>query len=379
MLEQADIVVNGCRPWDIQINDSRLFGRMTSSGEIGFGDAYMDGWWDCESIDECICRLIKVATSAEKRPWRTAVPGYLADRICNLQSVRRAFQVGERHYDIGNDLYQAMLDRRMIYSCGYWQAGANDLDQAQEDKLELVCRKTGLEPGMRILDIGCGWGGFCLYAAEKYDVECVGLTVSRQQATLARERARGFPVEILLQDYRSYRGQFDAVVSIGMFEHVGRRNYAVYMQMVRNCLKPDGLFLLHTIGGNETSIFGRNWLTKHIFPNGYIPSIRQIGDSVEKRFVVEDMQNFGPDYDPTLMHWFRNFEQAWPRLRGISPTYTERFFRMWKYYLLSCAGAFRARNQQTWQWVLSPHGLSMSYNRPVIKTRRYAESFAGVD
>ncbi len=373
LLERADIAVNGIRPWDIEVNDERLFRRMLVSGEIGFGDAYMDGWWDCEAIDECIYRLVKVATSVEKRPWRTGISGYLAGRLCNLQSIGRAFQVGERHYDIGNDLYEAMLDKRMIYSCGYWQAGAADLDTAQEDKLELVCRKVGLQPGMRVLDIGCGWGGFCLYAAEKYGVASVGLTVSREQAALAKERVRDYPIEILLQDYRSYTGKFDAIVSIGMFEHVGRKNYPVFMKMVRNCLKEDGLFLLHTIGGNETRISNACWLTKHIFPNGYVPSVKQVGAAVEKGFVVEDMQNFGPDYALTLMQWYRNFVRAWPRLKGTKPIYTDRFFRMWEYYLLSCAGAFRARNLQAWQWVLSPQGLGSSYNRPIL-SRQVNES-----
>ena len=350
---------------------------MACGGEIGFGDAYMDGWWDCDAVDECIYRLAKVATSAEKRPWRTGIPGHITGLLCNLQSIRRAFQVGEQHYDLGNDLYRAMLDKRMVYSCGYWQAGATDLDQAQEDKLELVCQKIGLHPGMRVLDIGCGWGGFCQYAAEKYGVESVGLTVSREQAQLARERLKGYPIEILLEDYRGYTGHFDAIVSIGMFEHVGYKNYPVFMQMARNCLRTEGLFLLHTIGGNETSISSNCWLTKHIFPNGQVPSVRQIGDSVERRFIVEDLQNFGPDYALTLMHWYRNFEQAWSWLKNTSPVYTERFYRMWRYYLLSCAGAFRARSLQAWQWVLSPRGLANSYRRPVLQYRRQAEVGAG--
>jgi cyclopropane-fatty-acyl-phospholipid synthase len=366
ILEKAGVEINGSQPWDLQLHDERLFRRMMCFGDIGFGDAYMDGWWDCEAIDELVYRIMNVVTIHERRPWMVAVPGYLMGKLRNLQSLARAFQVGEKHYDIGNDLYRAMLDERMVYSCAYWQAGAENLDQAQVDKLELVCRKVGLKPGMRVLDIGCGWGSFCRYAAENYGVEIVGLTVSKEQAELTREQLKDFPVEIRLQDYRSYRSEFDAVISIGMFEHVGRKNYATYMGMVKECLKPDGLFLLHTIGGNTTRVSGRTWLAKHIFPNGYIPSMQLISAAVEKRFVVEDMHNFGPDYAQTLMHWYRNFDLAWPRLKGCKPQYTDRFYRMWRFYLLSCAGVFRVRNLQAWQWVLSPKGLPETYKRPVL-------------
>ncbi len=369
ILETAGIEVNGNRPWDLQLHDKRLWRRMMCSGDIGFGDAYMDGWWDCEAIDELVHRIMMVISTRERRPWMVTIPGYLMGKLCNLQSLARAFQVGEKHYDIGNELYQAMLDERMVYSCGYWQAGAETLDQAQVDKLELVCRKVGLQAGMRVLDIGCGWGSFCRYAAEKYQVKVVGLTVSREQAELTRDQLKDFPVEILLQDYRTYRGEFDAIISIGMFEHVGRKNFETYMDMVRECLKPNGLFLLHTIGGNVTRVSGRTWLAKHIFPNGYIPSMAQISKAVEQRFVVEDLHNFGPDYDLTLMCWYRNFAKAWPELKESKPQYTERFYRMWRFYLLCCAGLFRTRNVQAWQWVLSPKGMAGSYNRPVLKSR----------
>ncbi len=364
VLERAGIAVGGDRPWDIQVHDERLWRRVALLGNIGFGDAYMDGWWDCAALDQLVERLLGVVTAGERQPWPVRLAGSLLAAACNLQSRGRAFLVGRRHYDIGNDLYQAMLGPELVYSCAYWQGGATTLAEAQRDKLELVCRKLRLAPGMRVLDIGCGWGSFCRHAAVHHGVEAVGLTVSVEQARLARAQLAGLPVEIRLEDYRAATGQFDRIVSIGMFEHVGPRNYATFMDVARRCLKPDGLFLLHTIGGNETNRSALSWYTKHIFPNGHIPSIAQIGRAAEGRFVVEDLHNFGPDYDRTLMAWHANFERAWPELQGRRPAYTERFRRMWRFYLLSCAGAFRARDEQLWQWVLSPRGVPGGWRRP---------------
>lgn len=363
ILERADVRINGDRPWDMRVNDNRLWRRILLHGNIGLGDAYMDGWWDCRAIDELVSRLLRVVTVRERQPWRVVLPGVFRGLFWNLQSLRRAFQVGERHYDIGNDLYRAMLGEDMVYSCAYWRGGARSLEEAQRAKLDLVCRKLGLKEGMRVLDIGCGWGSFCKYAAEKYGTTVVGLTVSREQVKHAREHLRDLPVEVHLQDYRNHKGVYDRIVSIGMFEHVGPKNYRTFMEVARRSLHPEGLFLLHTIGSNETGLPVRSWYTKHIFPNGSIPSVQQIGRAVERRFVVEDLHNFGPDYALTLMAWYGNFEKAWPTLEGSRPQYTRRFHRMWRFYLLSCAGAFRARDQQLWQWVLSPNGLTGGYDR----------------
>jgi cyclopropane-fatty-acyl-phospholipid synthase len=217
-----------------------------------------------------------------------------------------------------------------------------------------------MEPGMRVLDIGCGWGSFLKYAAERYGVEGVGVTVSKEQAALARAECEGLPVEILLKDYRDVEGPFDRVVSIGMFEHVGRRNYRTYCEVVRRVMKKDGLSMLHTIGRNHSGSWGRcdAWINKYIFPNGELPSIKQIADAAEGLFVLEDLHGFGPMYDKTLMAWHANFENHWTEL---SERYDERFRRMWRYYLLVCAASFRARRIQLWQVVLSPHGVPGGY------------------
>jgi cyclopropane-fatty-acyl-phospholipid synthase len=265
--------------------------------------------------------------------------------------------VGEQHYDLGNLLYQCMLDSRMTYTCAYWSK-ATDLEQAQTDKLALSCRKLGLQPGQRVLDIGCGWGSFAEFAARHYRVQVVGITISREQAELARQRCRGLPVEIRLQDYRELHEPFERIVSLGMFEHVGCRNYSTYMQVVRRCLADGGLFLLHSIGSNRSLAHADPWIDRHIFPNGGLPSIAQIGKAIEKDFVMEDWHNFGADYDRTLMAWHANFEHHWPQLEG---RYDQRFRRMWRYYLLTCAGAFRARDLQLWQIVLSKGGVPGGY------------------
>ena len=352
LLAHADVAIDGDRPWDLQVNHPNFFQRVLAQGSLGFGEAYMDGWWDSHSPDQLLTRLIK-AELDEKIKSVILVYDALKAKLTNRQNRRRAFMVGEQHYNIGNQLYQRMLDPRMIYSCAYWRRTEN-LDQAQEHKLELTCCKLHLEKGQRVLDIGCGWGGTARFMAERYGVEVVGVTVSSAQADLARDRCAGLPVQILLQDYRDLSGQFDRIVSIGMFEHVGPKNYRAYFRKVARLLKDDGLFLLHTIGRNLPSTKTDPWIDRYIFPNGVIPSSGQIARAYEGFFVLEDWHNFGPDYDRTLMAWQKNFNQHWPEL---SEQYDERFRRMWSYYLNCSAASFRARENQLWQIVLSKKGV----------------------
>ncbi|HEY4317080.1 MAG TPA: cyclopropane fatty acyl phospholipid synthase [Herbaspirillum sp.] len=358
LLGKAGIKINGQAPWDIQLHGEETFQRVFAQGNLGLGEAYMDGAWDATHLDAFFHRLLSAKIDDEVRPARLVLHALVA-RLLNLQNARRAWQVGEAHYDLGNDFYAAMLDPRMTYTCGYWKS-ANTLAEAQEAKLELICQKLQLQPGMRVLDIGCGWGSFMRYAAERYQVECVGVTISKEQAQWAQANSAGLPLEFRLQDYRQLNERFDRIVSIGMFEHVGRKNYRTYMEVAHRCLSDDGLFLLHTIGKNERKSAPDPWIDKYIFPNGDLPSLGQIGDAMDGLFVAEDLHNFGADYDKTLMAWHRNFEAAWPRFEAqLGP----RFYRMWRYYLLSCAGAFRARDIQLWQWVLSKEGVQGVYAR----------------
>jgi len=352
LLESVDVRVDGDRPWDIRVRDPRFFDRVLSDGTLGFGESYMDGWWECEALDQCMERIFRARLDQQARRNRELVLLALKARLSNRQSRRRAFEVGRRHYDIGNDLYRAMLDPWLQYTCAYWQDG-DDLAAAQERKLELICRKLKLEPGMRVLDLGCGWGGFAAYAARHHGVSVLGVTVAERQVELGRELWRDDDVELRLSDYREVEGTFDRVVAIGLLEHVGYKNYRTFFRVVHDRLAPDGIALVHTIGGNRTMRHANPWIDRYIFPNGMLPSIAQIGAATENLLVIEDLHNIGPHYDPTLMAWHARFEAAWPDLRD---RYGERFRRMWRFYLLSCAGGFRARNTQLWQLVLTRIG-----------------------
>lgn len=357
LLAGTEVDLDGSRPFDMRVHDERFYDRVLSDGPMGLGEAYMDGWWDCQALDVMMDKLLRADLESRVSPAKLIVP-VLYSKVVNRQRRARAFDVGRRHYDLGNDLYRWMLDRRMTYTCGYW-AHAADLDQAQEHKLDLVCRKMQLEAGMRVLDIGCGWGSFAGFAAERYGVEVVGVTVSREQVELGRELLKALPVELRLQDYRDVDGVYDRVVSLGMFEHVGVRNYKSFMDVVLRCLKDDGLFLLHTIGTNTPKTAVDPWTDKYIFPGGMLPTAARISAALEGRFVIEDWHNFGADYDPTLMAWMDNVDRHKQELANLG--YDERFYRMWRYFLLSSAGAFRARRNHLWQIVLTKPGFAGVY------------------
>ncbi|CAI0994819.1 cyclopropane fatty acyl phospholipid synthase [Serratia quinivorans] len=353
LLSAAGIAINGNRVCDIKVHNPALFKRILQEGSLGFGESYMDGWWDCERLDVLFTRVLQAGVDERLPKNLSDIVRIAYTRLFNLQSRKRAWQVGKEHYDIGNDLFRAMLDPYMQYSCGYWKE-AETLEQAQLAKLKMICEKLQLKPGMSLLDIGCGWGGLAQYAAENYGVTVHGVTISAEQQKLAQERCAGLDVEILLQDYRDLNRQFDRIVSVGMFEHVGPKNYDTYFRVAARNLKPDGLFLLHTIGANQTNLHVDAWINKYIFPNGCLPSVRHIAEASEGRFVMEDWHNIGADYDRTLMAWYENFKQAWPML---SEAYSERFERMFTYYLNACAGAFRSRDIQLWQVLFSPKGV----------------------
>lgn len=360
ILAPADIKLNGRRLCDISVKNPNFYARVLTQGSLGLGESYMDGWWECEKLDEFFYRLLKNKLQDKVKINFPLIMSFVKAKFFNLQSTARAFEIGQKHYDTGNDLFEPMLGKTMAYSCGYWKK-AKTLDTAQITKFDLICKKISLQKGQKILDIGCGWGGFAKYAAKKYKVRVVGNTVSKEQADFIRENCKGLPVEVRVQDYRDLANtdeKFDHIVSVGMFEHVGPKNYNTFMKVAKKCLKEDGLFLLHTIGRKRAGNDGDPWIGKYIFPNGALPSIKQIAEAAEPNFVIEDLHNFGPDYEKTLLAWQKNFEKAWPKLKA---KYGEKFYRMWNYYLLSCAGAFRARSIHLWQIIFSPNGVAGGY------------------
>lgn len=356
LLASAGVTLDGSGPTDLRVHDPSFFASVLRHGSLGLGESYMDGAWDTDDLDGLLTRLLRARLHERVRGPHAL---WLAARawLVNPQSIRRSRRVGRVHYDLGNDLFRAMLGRRLVYSCGYW-AQASTLDDAQEAKLDLIARKLRLRPGMRVLDIGCGWGEALRFMAERYGVAGVGVTISRGQAEFARELCRGLPIEIRLQDYRELDGRFDRVFSVGMFEHVGARNYRRYFETVRRCLAPDGLTLLHTIGSNESVRATDPWIARYIFPNSMLPSAAQITRAFEGLFVMEDWHGFGPDYDRTLRAWRDNIERAWPSLPA---RYDERFRRMWRFYLAASMATFRTRQSQLWQFVLSPEGVPGGY------------------
>jgi cyclopropane-fatty-acyl-phospholipid synthase len=352
LFSEAGIAVNGDQPYDIQVHNERFYPLLINNAPMGLGESYMDQWWDCDALDEFICKLLNANLNNKISKNLEVILLLIKSRVFNRQSKILSKKLGVRHYNLGNDLFQAMLDKRLTYSCGYWK-NANNLEEAQEAKLDLICRKLNLKPGITLLDLGCGWGSLVQYAAEKYGIHATGYNISEEQVKLARDRCIDLAVDIRLEDYRDAKGLYDAVVSVGFFEHVGYKNYREYMEVTHRCLKDDGIALLHTISNNITSNYINPWTEKYIFPNGMIPSVARIAKSMEGLFVLEDIENIGPYYDRTLMSWYNNFNESWPDLQE---KYGERFYRMWRYYLLSSAGGFRSRYNNVTQVVFTKTG-----------------------
>ena len=353
LLAVADIQINGTRPWDIQVHDARFFSRVLASGALGFGESYMEDWWDCIALDEMCYRAIRARLDQRFAFRLPNLWALLTALVINQQTRHRSRIVGRVHYDLSNDFFEAMLDPNMQYSCALFAEG-DDLAAAQLRKLEWICERLRLRHGLRLLDIGCGWGGLARYAARHYGCQVVGITISREQFEYAQRWCRGLDVQIQLRDYRDVTGRFDRVVSVGMVEHVGPKNYRTYFRATARLLGDDGLFLCQGICGNSSRLASDPWITRYIFPNSILPSAAQLMRAAESVFILDDVKNIGPNYDQTLLAWEENFRRAWPR---FAERYGERFRRMWRFYLLSCAGAFRAR---------SLHAFSMLFSKDFI-------------
>lgn len=363
LLAMADVKIDGGRDWDVTVHNQELFARVVKENSLGLGESYMDGWWDCKALDQLFCRILAAKLDKKAKKNIKMMAALLASKLLNMQSKTRSKKVADIHYNLDNELYSRMLGPSMAYTCAYFK-DTDDLDEAQKAKYDLVCRKLQLKPGEKVLELGCGWGGLAKHAAEHYGVEMTSVNISKEQVKFAKELCAGLPVTFHLCDYRDDRTynpnkiQFDKVVSVGLCEHVGQKNYKRFMKTARRNLKPHGLFLLHTIGSNVTMTSVDPWTQKYIFPGGLLPSEKQLSRAHEKYFVMEDWHNFGAYYDKTLMAWYHNFVNTWDEIKD---RYDERFFRMWSYYLLSCAGMFRARDAQLWQIVFSKDGIDGVY------------------
>ena len=358
LLSYADIALDGSRAFDPQVHDTSVYRDALWWGSLGLGDAYVAGKWDCDRLDEFFSRVLsaklehKVGMLADGILW-------FRDKLLNLQSIQRALQVGEHHYDLGNTLYERMLGNSMAYSSAYYGAGATALDEAQIAKFDLICKRLELAPGMKILEIGCGWGTFAAYAAKKYGVHVTGVTVSKEQLAYAKDHCKGLSVEFYFGDYRTlpqeFQATFDRAVSVEMIEAVGPKNLRTYMSVVQTMLKPNGTFLVQAIIGlGQPDV----WISTRIFPNGVLPSMSQITTSMQNLFHIRDTEYFGSDYDRTLMAWDENFRANWNNLCELkdkdgAKLYNERFYRMWRYYLSVCAGSFRAKKIDVCHLVLT--------------------------
>lgn len=363
LLGRADIAIGGGRDHDIAVHDDRFYKKFLKHGRLGLGEAYMDGWWDCPRVDEFTRHIYHSDLDGfSEKASLSDILTMLRARWSPDGNRTRSLDVAHVHYNVGNDLFAAMLDRRMMYSCPVWDNPNDTLDQAQERKLDLICRKLGLRPGLRVLDIGCGWGGFGQYAAETYGAEVVGISIAEEQIALARETCKAPGLTFHVMDYRDAGrlGRFDRIVSIGMFEHVGLAFYRTFYEVAASVLAGDGLFLLHT-NTLRDSRYSSPWLTKYIFPGGFVPSLSQVAKPMEGLFFVEHAENIGFHYYRTFLTWYENFVRGWD---SVKHRYDERFFRMWSYYLLTVAAGYEARYVHVHQLVLAGKGRRAAYRFP---------------
>lgn len=349
-LEQADIQVEGSRPWDIKICHPGFFKCIMQQGLLGLGESYMDGWWECERLDIFVYKFLSGQLDEALPTHLHDILKFFSAKLLSIRSDENNSKRGHNDYEIGDDIFAIMLDSYMQYSCGCWRQ-ATCLNEAQTAKLDMMCEKLQLTPGMRVLDIGCGWGGTAEYMARHYDVYVEGITDSTEQQKIAQARCEGLNVTIMLGDFRDpLDDQFDRIIALGTLQNIGLKSYKTFFEWVASCLRPDGFFLLQSIGSGQLVNHIGPWINKYIFPGGCLPSGEQIIHSTQPYLHIEDWINLGEDYDKTFMAWEKRINTAWPELRHH---YSPKFKRMLDYYLCSCAGFLRARKLNMWEVVFS--------------------------
>ena len=357
LFKSVGITVNGTKPFDITVHNDAFYKQVLADGSLGLGESYMAGHWDCKHLDQFFDVLCQSGIQKSKHAKTDLLGPFLISKFTNMQDKKKSLNVAEEHYNLGNDFYENMLDKHMQYTCAYWD-NAKNLQEAQDNKLDLVCRKIGLKKGDTVLELGSGWGGFARFAANNYGAKVTCYNISKEQVAYAIKHNKGLPIQTNQKDYRDATGVFDHVVSIGLMEHVGHKNFDAFFNQVQKHLRPNGLFLLHTIGANVGARSTEPWIAKYIFQGGYLPSLVQLTEASEGKFILEDVHVMGASYDKTLMSWYEQYKQNWTK---YEMKYPKHFERMWDYYLLSCVGSFRARNITLWQFVFSPKGVRGGY------------------
>lgn len=333
------------------VKHPRVLRRLLVSPSLAFGEAYMNGDVVVEGS------LSDILEGSQKfQQFFPPLARFISTAAGNRPiSAKHAVKNAQHHYNIGNDFYKLWLDKNRVYSCAYFLHEDDDLDTAQQQKLELICRKARLMPGNTLLDIGCGWGGLMFHAVKKHGVTATGITPAGEQADFIEAKAKQEGLEkkikIIRGDWRSLAGKFDRVISIGMFEHVGKRQYAAFFKKWRELLKDNGISFLHTIGRMAPAA-GDPWVTKYIFPGGFLPGLAEVAEPIaNQKMVITDIENLWHHYDLTLQRWLENFEKHVPE---VTKMFDEKFVRMWRLYLAGSISAFRWGNIHLWQLVILP-------------------------
>ena len=350
-----------------RINDTRVLSKIARNPLLNLGETYIEQGWDVE--DGKLAQLLTILrTNFEDELVRRGSMAAYAAILQTWNNLHASMRNVSHHYDLDESLFRAFLDQDMHYSCAYFRTPEQTLEAAQSAKCEHIRKKLCLKPGQKVLDIGSGWGSLGLYLAEQEDVEVTGLTLSNQQLCVAKQRAiqRGLDkqVQFRLEDYRNHQGEYDAVVSVGMFEHVGLRNFDGYFNKVGNLLSKDGIAMIHTIGHMDRPAATNPWIRRHIFPGGYIPAISEISTAIERSpLVFADIEVWRQHYALTLKEWNRRFQTVrseFARDKG------ERFCRIWEFYLLTCQTAFEVESLVVYQLQLSINNASVPTTRDYL-------------
>lgn len=361
ILESAGIQANGTETWDPRINDQRFWNRVAMDGMLGLGDSYVDRWWDSDDIPEFFNRAIRGRLLVWTSRSHHAILKRIRDWAFNPQNPRRAVANVKAHYTERDELVLGMLGPWNAYSCAFFEDPehpAEGLAVAEARKLELICRKLSLNSSDRFLDIGCGWGSLLGYAQKHYGVKGDGITPAPNQAAFV---SRTYGLTVYERDYRRIDTHYDRIASVGMYEHVGPKNARTYMETVNRSLNKNGLFLLHFFGRPSADIpLLDTWTDRYIFPGAYLPTSAETHAAAEGLLEIVHQDEWGRHYDPTLCAWERNFEEYAVR-EGLKER-NQALYRMWRYYLLSAAGAFRSGDIALWQMVFKKRGSRRVYS-----------------